>query len=178
MSCRLGMVSAAILISGIATLAGQAPPAQSRPARVAAGAAPAPAWVQPRTPDGQPDLQGFWSNSTYMPLERPERRHQGVLHARGGGRDPQDRRQRASRRRPSPGTVEDVHYDFSQFGLDRSQAAQAPNLRTSLIVDPPDGKIPPMTEEGTPARGRRAKPPPRASAAGTRPRATSSTIGA
>ena len=25
----------------------------------------------PRTPDGQPDLQGFWSNATYTPLERP-----------------------------------------------------------------------------------------------------------
>ena len=26
----------------------------------------------PRTPDGQPDLQGFWSNQTFTPLERPE----------------------------------------------------------------------------------------------------------
>src|ERR1043166_7173036 len=28
-------------------------------------------WPPPRTPDGQPDLQGFWTNSTYTPLERP-----------------------------------------------------------------------------------------------------------
>jgi hypothetical protein len=41
-----------------------------------------------------------------------------------------------------------VHYDFTQFGLDRSQAPVALNLRTSLIVDPPDGHLPPMTEEG------------------------------
>src|SRR5215813_14016257 len=26
----------------------------------------------PRTPDGQPDLQGFWTNNTYVPLERPK----------------------------------------------------------------------------------------------------------
>ena len=47
----------------------------------------------------------------------------------------------------TPGTTEDVHYDFSQFGLDRSQSALTRNLRTSLIVDPPDGKLPPMTPE-------------------------------
>ena len=41
-----------------------------------------------------------------------------------------------------------MHYDFTQFGLDRSQSTFARNLRTSLIVDPPDGKIPPMTPEG------------------------------
>ena len=28
-------------------------------------------WSQPRTPDGQPDLQGVWSNATLTPLERP-----------------------------------------------------------------------------------------------------------
>src|SRR4030095_11210687 len=28
-------------------------------------------WTPSRTPDGQPDLQGFWTNSTYTPLERP-----------------------------------------------------------------------------------------------------------
>ena len=35
--------------------------------------AQAPAYKVPRTPDGQPDLQGFWSNSTYTPLERPDK---------------------------------------------------------------------------------------------------------
>src|SRR6202048_4797995 len=29
-------------------------------------------WSQPRTPDGQPDLQGIWSNATITPLERPD----------------------------------------------------------------------------------------------------------
>ncbi|MEE8131406.1 MAG: hypothetical protein V3T48_14030, partial [Vicinamibacterales bacterium] len=37
----------------------------------AAGAREA-AYVVPRTPDGQPDLQGFWNNQTYTPLERPD----------------------------------------------------------------------------------------------------------
>src|SRR6202451_496773 len=29
-------------------------------------------WATPRTPDGQPDLQGYWTNGTYIPLERPK----------------------------------------------------------------------------------------------------------
>jgi hypothetical protein len=100
-----------------------------------------------RTPDGQPDLQGFWTNSTYTPLERPD----GVtkefytpeelaeVERRGAARESEQ---------TEPGTVADVHYDFSQFGLDNSQATLARNLRTSLIVDPPNGKMPPVTAEG------------------------------
>ena len=56
-----------------------------------------------------------------------------------------------------PGTVADVHYDFTQFGRDRSQSAIAPNLRTSLIVDPRDGRIPPMTPEGLKRTAERAE---------------------
>ncbi|PYS36017.1 MAG: hypothetical protein DMG14_25665 [Acidobacteria bacterium] len=48
----------------------------------------------------------------------------------------------------APGTVADVHYDFTQFGLDRSQTRLTNNLRTSVIVDPPNGKLPPVTSEG------------------------------
>ncbi len=29
-------------------------------------------WTLPRTPDGQPDLQGYWTNGSYIPLERPK----------------------------------------------------------------------------------------------------------
>jgi hypothetical protein len=130
MSHRLGIVVAMVLAGGLATVEGQGRN-----------------WVQPRTPDGQPDLQGFWSNSTYVPLERPN----GVTKEFYTPEEAAAIRKTAAVREQAqtkPGTVEDVHYDFSQFGLDRSQAAQAPNLRTSLIVDPPDGRIPPLTDEG------------------------------
>ena len=104
-------------------------------------------YTPPRTPDGQPDLQGFWTNSTYTPLERPN----GVTKEFYTPQEAAEVEKRAAAResaQTAPGTTEDVHYDFSQFALDRSQAPLARSLRTSLIVDPPDGKIPPMTAEG------------------------------
>src|SRR6202030_4642541 len=63
----------------------------------------------------------------------------------------------AEEEQTTPGTIADVHYDFTQFGLDRSQGAMALNLRTSLIVDPPDGRIPPMTAEGKKRAAARAE---------------------
>jgi hypothetical protein len=104
-------------------------------------------WTASRTPDGQPDLQGFWTNTTFIPLERPKNitkefytREEAIEIAKGVAE--------VEAAQTIPGTIPDVHYDFTQFALDRSQGPLAFNLRTSLIVDPPDGKIPPMTAEG------------------------------
>jgi hypothetical protein len=110
----------------------------------------------PRTPDGQPDLQGFWTNSTYTPLERPD----GVTKALYTPEEAEAAIKLAIKRESAqtePGTVADVHYDFSQFALDRSQSTFVRNLRTSLIVDPPDGKIPPVTAEGKRRLAQRAE---------------------
>ena len=104
-------------------------------------------YTPPKTPDGQPDLQGYWTNSTYTPLERPN----GVTKEFYTPQEAKERERREASRegaQTAPGTTEDVHYDFSQFALDRSQTPLSQSLRTSLIFDPPDGKIPPMTEEG------------------------------
>ena len=70
------------------------------------------------------------------------RRHQRVLHARGRLDEVKRRGAARESEQTEPGTVADVHYDFTQFGLDRSQGELARNLRTSLIVDPPERCLP------------------------------------
>jgi len=131
--------------------AGQAPSAAAR-----TNGSSAAAYTAPRTPDGQPDLQGFWTNTTYTPLERPKdvtkefyTREEALAIAKQAAS--------AESEQTEPGTIPDVHYDFTQFGLDRNQGGMALNLRTSMIVDPPDGRIPPMTAEGQKRTAARAE---------------------
>ena len=94
----------------------------------------------PRTPWGVPDLQGLWSNSTTTPLERPSRLGDKALltDAEVAELDAQyqglaDRPPRAG----DPGT-------YNEFWWERGTRLK----RTSLIVDPPDGRMPPLTPEG------------------------------
>jgi hypothetical protein len=135
-------VSAAIVLATHG-VAGQAP-ATAKPAAAAA----AKKWTAPRTPDGQPDLQGYWTNSTYVPLERSDKVTKAFYTEEEFAALVKDAAARETEQ-TEPGTVADVHYDFTQFGLDRSQSAFVKNdLRTSMIVDPPNGKMPPLTPEG------------------------------
>jgi hypothetical protein len=109
--------------------------------------AAAKAWTVSKTPDGQPDLQGYWTNNSYTPLERP----QNVTKEFYGKDELAEVWKRSAERESTqtePGTTADVHYDFTQFGLDRSQTRLAENFRTSIIVDPANGKMPPVTSEG------------------------------
>src|SRR2546425_6119039 len=104
-------------------------------------------WTPSRTPDGQPDLQGFWTNSTYVPLERPKNVTKALYTEEEFAAVIKEAAAREAEQ-TEPGTIADVHYDLTQFGLDRSQSAFVKNLRTSLIVDPLNGRLPPVTPEG------------------------------
>jgi hypothetical protein len=122
-----GLVVALLLVAPTA--------AQTQGGRALSGA---PTYKVPRGPDGHPDLQGFWNNTTYTPLERPK----GVDKEFFTREEVVELMKRAASdeaEQTTPGTVEDVHYDFTQFGLDENQSPLALNLRTSLIVDQADG---------------------------------------
>jgi hypothetical protein len=143
------VASFSVLVAAIAAftfathVAGQAPTPAAKPAPAAGKK-----YVAPRTPDGQPDLQGYWTNSTYVPLERPDRVTKTYYTEQEFAAVIKDAAAREAEQ-TEPGTVADVHYDFTQFGLDRSQSAFVKSdLRTSLIVDPANGKMPPLTAEG------------------------------
>src|SRR5437868_3059024 len=100
------------------------------------------AWTPSRTPDGQPDLQGVWTNNTVTPLERPKGLAGKEFYtdeelAANQKKERQRLDQNLEEGRPTePGTAADVHYDFAQFGLDRGQAKLAWDRRTSIIVGP------------------------------------------
>ena len=132
-------LAAAIAAGGLAVPA----LSQSRPA--AQKAVPAKtSWTPPHTPYGQPDLQGIWSNASIIPLERPKElegkpsftpEEMRTYEARVFGR--------SSRERPlAAGQVG----TYNNFWWD-ADSKRAPNLRTSLIVDPPDGKVPRLTPQ-------------------------------
>jgi hypothetical protein len=98
----------------------------------------------PRTPWGKPDLQGVWDFRTVTPLERPaELAGKEVLTAAEVAEFEKKAVERNNRDRNVPaGNVG----DYNDFWYDRGTQA-AGTRRTSLIIDPPDGRIPALTPE-------------------------------
>jgi hypothetical protein len=103
-------------------------------------------WTAPRTLDGQPDMQGIWSNAVLTPLERPAdlkdqeffTKEEAAAYVKRmieqGNKD----------RRDGAGTDADVARAYNDFWWDRGTSIVR-TLRTSLITNPPDGRIPPLT---------------------------------
>jgi len=100
----------------------------------------------PRTPDGHPDLQGIWDYRSATPLERPKQfADKEFMTAEEVAAYEQRALEREDGRPPDdPRTEQSVH---PAWWLDYGKTV-VKTRRTSLIVDPPDGKIPPQTAEG------------------------------
>jgi hypothetical protein len=100
-----------------------------------------------RTADGQPDLQGVWSNATVTPLERPaDLAGKPTFTAEEAAAYEKKAVERNNADRRGANTEADVAVGYNNFWYDRG-AKTVGTRRTSLIVDPPDGRIPALLPE-------------------------------
>jgi hypothetical protein len=97
-------------------------------------------WTAPRTPWGEPDLQGVWTSATLTPLERPRRQSDRdrltIEEAAATERQSAENRA-ASDGKSAPGSVGGYNQVWMDAGTQITESR-----RTSLIVDPSDGVIP------------------------------------
>jgi hypothetical protein len=98
----------------------------------------------PRGQNGRPDLEGVWNFSTITPLQRPqELAEKEFLTDEDAAALEQRAAESRVERAPTPADLG----GHNQFWNDRGTKVAA-TMRTSLIVDPPDGKLPALTPEG------------------------------
>ena len=105
----------------------------------------------PRTPWGQPDLQGVWDFRTITPLQRPEALgEQAFLTAEEAANLEQEavaRDQRLLEAAPTKTEAGGNVGAYNNFWMDRGTRT-IETRRTSLVIDPPNGRIPPMSAPG------------------------------
>jgi hypothetical protein len=105
-------------------------------------------WVADRTPWGDPDLQGIWSSKTQTPLERPDNLadREFLTDDEVSTLEQQTRENPGRDERSERGTVADVEGAYNDIFSTFFGATVVETGRTSLIVDPPDGRVPHTAE--------------------------------
>ena len=147
----------AVTLGFVATTRAQAPAAAPKAATAPTSAAApkgAPAPKTPRTPWGDPDLQGTWDYRTITPLERARE-----FGTREFYTEEEKKALETARGRRMDGPPEEIRpgLTHARYWTDPGRFI-SDGYRTSLIVDPADGRIPALTAEG---KARQARAPNR-----------------
>ena len=138
------MITVAIAVAGVSAVISVSVTRTSAQALAGPGTAPMPSSAL-KTPWGEPDLQGIWTDETDTPLRRPARyaNQEFFTEAQRAEIDSARSELLSRERRAERGTERDVAGAYnSQFVSFKRTGA-----RTSLIVDPPNGRIPPLTPQ-------------------------------
>jgi hypothetical protein len=133
------------------------------PALAAQSPAKAKSWTPSRTPDGHPDLQGIWTNATLTPMERPVEfsGKATVTDAEANAYEKHDlttndidNPEAPLLARAGSGSGETAVGGYNNLFIDRgSELARVDGVkRTSLIIDPADGKVPMLPGRAVPTR--------------------------
>ena len=126
------------------------------------GAAQTPSAVSatrpvPRNAIGQPDLEGIWTNATLTPLERPrELAGKAFFTKEEAAEYERQARERNNADRRDRNAEADLAVGYNDAWWDRGTTIVS-TRRTSLIVDPADGRIPPLTPEAQQRAAARAE---------------------
>jgi hypothetical protein len=99
-------------------------------------------WTAPLTSNGQPNLQGHWTNDTYTPFERPVELGEKELFTP----DEAQAFFQSELEELHGQAADDIHYDDAIWQAENYD--KVAHLRTSLIVSPSNGRLPPLTAAG------------------------------
>ena len=104
-------------------------------------------WEMPRTSWGDPLIQGYWTNSTTVPLQRPQALGTQEFYEPEEVAEILRQRLDTEYANTERGTAADVHYQFDDYSMNKTLDTITANMRTSIIFDPPNGRLPDPTSD-------------------------------